>query len=139
MVRSARMNAETTMIASPRSVGAPSPIWWTKSRTMPVGDEHAGELPECEPVARDQEVGEDHRVDGVKVQEDRGVRRARERGADVHGADLESEEEPEKDERPPLGTFHAEACEPSGRPRPEPDDDAPDEEAHPGQPDGRGV
>src|SRR5437867_4962696 len=45
----------------------------------------------------------------------------------------------ERYERPPLGTFHAQAGEPSGRPRPEPDDDAPDEEAHPGQADGRGV
>src|SRR5206468_2846907 len=87
-----------------------------------VGDEHAGELPKRQPVARDQEVGEDDRVDGVEVQEDRGVRRARERGADVHGADLEGEEETEEDERPPLGACHAEAGESSRCPRPEPDD-----------------
>ena len=84
-------------------------------------------------------MGEDDGVHRVEVEQDRRVRSARERCPDVHHADLEGEEEAQEDQRAPLAALDPEPREAASGPRPERDDGAPDQEAHPGQPERRRV
>src|SRR6185503_11310893 len=104
-----------------------------------VREQDAGEAPHAEAIAGDQEVREHDGVDGVQVQDDGAVRGVGERRRDVHGANLRGEERAEHEERLPLVALDAEAGQASGRPRPQRDDAAADEEAQPGQPERRRV
>ena len=57
-----------------------------------VGDDDAGEPSEREPVAGNQEVGEDDRVDRVEIQDDGGVGGGRHCRGEVHAAHLHRQE-----------------------------------------------
>src|SRR2546425_13328963 len=93
-----------------------------------VGDEDPRELPNREPIAGDQEMGQHDGVDGVKVEEDRRVRRAGEPGPDVRRRHLYAEQQAQERQWAPLGGLDPEADEAAGGPGPETDHGAADDE-----------
>jgi hypothetical protein len=104
-----------------------------------VGDEDAGQAPDGEPVTGNEEMREHDGVDRVEVEHHGAVRRAGQRRADVHQADLRREDSAQNQERSPLVAREREAGQPAGEPAPQRDDQAAHEKAHPGQPQRRGV
>jgi hypothetical protein len=104
-----------------------------------VRDEHAAHLGRRQAVAWDEEVGQHHGVHRVGVQENRAVGCGGEPDADVHRADLDREDQPERDERAPLAGANVEDPAMPGPPRVAQERQRAEHEAEEGEPQRRRV